>query len=102
MSEYTPGLMDCRWTVRRDDYGDVRIVGDPNPTEEGRELGAEWVIAKDVVSFREPSEQEEYARLIAAAPDLLGALEDIARADHIDRAILLAQEALAKARGEHT
>lgn len=103
MTERAPGLMNCRWTIRRNEHGEPRVVADPNPTEEGRNMGAEWVVADKIVSFRDPEEQEEYARLIAAAPDLLEALKscvkELAQLNHECAAGREATHALSKAWG---
>jgi len=77
MSERDEG--HTRWVIRYNEDGEPRVVGDPHPYEEGRRMGAEWVIAPEVLSFRDLDEQIEHARLIASAPDLLAALKRATR-----------------------
>jgi len=93
------------WVVEKDRAGDYRVIAETNPTKEGRDMGARWVIADSVLVFLYPEEQLKHAHLIAAAPELFEALEacvaslvDSGR-DHAP-SVEQARAALAKAKGE--
>ena len=89
MSEHTPGP----WTISQGDLGILRLTA--RPSEMGRTL--------HLASFAEATDAD--ARLIAAAPDLLAALENIAWpeavfSDWFMEAQKQARAAIAKAKGE--
>ena len=101
------------WVVEQDPiHGDCRVIAQTNPTKKGRDMGATWVIADDIVAFRDPEEQLEHAHLIAAAPELFEALEhasqvlrdvaEVSGVTHSDAESCAdtADSALAKAKGE--
>lgn len=95
MSKHTPGpwfIEDGR--TKKIDHLNVFHVNDKTPG------AASSVIAKVTCRLTWYEEQTANARLIAAAPDLLAALEALRERGHTDATWMLAERAIAKAKGE--
>lgn len=88
MSKHTPGPWGCVDTSNHaHDYRLTKPDGSPLPLH---------------VEANDHSEQRANAKLIAAAPDLLDALQYlmVAHGEQLDHAFEMAQDAIAKATGE--
>lgn len=104
MSEHTPGP----WVVKRCYRGYPQRIHAPKGDDTQPGLVGKDVTRWGAISLPSSNEGEANARLIAAAPDLLGALEALecadraptaARAMAYDIAMRKARAAIAKARG---
>lgn len=99
MNKHTPGP----WKVSRSDKDGAEVKAIAEIAWCG--VGAAYSMVSGVTQHIDAEECRANARLIAAAPELLAALEDLERtaglaASHDDPARVAARAAIAKARGE--